>query len=193
MPSFSDGYKSLLAKSEGGSVEEIVDAESGILISMMLRQYFMALKVLDRWSNWNENMEQCWGNVVSSIDHRHPHLPPSASALPSPGHGDSGRAGGAARRSAAELRQWWSSVAPFDERVVDGASRQQHADEVQRIDRQLQVMRRIARKWCRLAGVHSHQCDTLTEDECHAKWTKAIAPGIEGRIRIVGGGEASQP
>ncbi|KAK3949877.1 Metallo-dependent phosphatase-like protein, partial [Pseudoneurospora amorphoporcata] len=47
-----DGYSSLLVQSEGGECEEIVSEENGILISMLLRQYFMALKALDKWAFW---------------------------------------------------------------------------------------------------------------------------------------------
>jgi len=35
-----DGYGSLLIESEGGKAEEIVSEENGVLMSMMLRQYF---------------------------------------------------------------------------------------------------------------------------------------------------------
>ncbi|KAL8749847.1 MAG: hypothetical protein Q9184_006645, partial [Pyrenodesmia sp. 2 TL-2023] len=44
-----DGFTSLLVRSEGGEAEEIVSEENGILISMILRQYFMSLKVMKRW------------------------------------------------------------------------------------------------------------------------------------------------
>ena len=40
-----DGYEPLLVKSEGGEVEEVVNEENGVLISTILRQYFMSLKV----------------------------------------------------------------------------------------------------------------------------------------------------
>ncbi len=43
-----DGFKSLLVKSEGGEAEEIVDEEHGILISTMMRQYFMGLQTVGR-------------------------------------------------------------------------------------------------------------------------------------------------
>ena len=40
-----DGYESLLIKSEGGEAGEVVEEENGVLISTILRQYFMSLKV----------------------------------------------------------------------------------------------------------------------------------------------------
>ncbi|CAK7240950.1 MAG: hypothetical protein STHCBS139747_002407 [Sporothrix thermara] len=35
-------------------------------------------------------------------------------------------------------------------------------------------------------SVSSRPGDTLTEAECEVEWTKAIAPRVEGRIRMVG-------
>ncbi|OAA65167.1 sulfate transporter [Niveomyces insectorum RCEF 264] len=216
-----DGYTSLLVQSAGGSAEELVDEESGILISMMLRQYFMALKVLDQWKHWTAPLDHHWGRIVTNIDRHHPHLRPSA-ASPSPslsrhsGGFDFPVVSGSDRGrdldrdldrgpdhdpdheqqlmrrdswddwSAARLRQRRSSVTPFNERVVDGASPAQNTDELQHIDWQMRIMRRVARKWCRLAGVHSRLADSLTEAEYEADWTRAIAPRVEGRIRVVG-------
>lgn len=50
-----DGYDSLMIESEGGTAEEIVSEENGILISMMLRQYFMSLRVMGQWKYWGKN------------------------------------------------------------------------------------------------------------------------------------------
>lgn len=52
-----DGYDDLLIESEGGEAEEIVSEENGILISMMLRQYFMSLRVMGQWKYWGNNSE----------------------------------------------------------------------------------------------------------------------------------------
>jgi hypothetical protein len=48
-------------ESVGGDAEEVVPDEYGILISMMLRQYFMSLKVL---SGMTGNM--AWGSGMAS-------------------------------------------------------------------------------------------------------------------------------
>src|SRR5204863_4343523 len=48
-----DGFSSLLAKSEGGDAEEIVSEENGVLISTILRQYFLSLKVLGKWPRFS--------------------------------------------------------------------------------------------------------------------------------------------
>ena len=55
-----DGYRSLLVQPEGGECEELVSEENGILISAMLRQYFMSLTVLARWSRWGPSLDRHW-------------------------------------------------------------------------------------------------------------------------------------
>ncbi|PGG95280.1 hypothetical protein AJ79_10146 [Helicocarpus griseus UAMH5409] len=58
-----DGYTSLLAQSEGGDAEEIVSEENGVLISTILRQYFLSLKVLGKWNRLGPSMHRHWDNV----------------------------------------------------------------------------------------------------------------------------------
>ncbi|KKK20205.1 hypothetical protein ARAM_001742 [Aspergillus rambellii] len=77
-----DGFASLLVQSAGGEVEEIVDEESGILISTLMRQYFLSLKVLGKWQHWSESMARHWADVHKEM-HNEGRLKP-ASALPSP-------------------------------------------------------------------------------------------------------------
>ena len=57
-------------------------------------------------------------------------------------------------------------------------------------ERQKEVVRRVMRKWWRLAGLKSspNLCDELGQNEFVVNWTKAIAPRLEGRIREVGNG-----
>jgi 5'-nucleotidase len=57
-------------------------------------------------------------------------------------------------------------------------------------ERQKEVIRKVVRKWWRLAGLkHApNACDELAVREFQVNWTKAIAPRLEGRIREVGGG-----
>jgi len=58
-----DGFESLLARSEGGEAEEIVSEENGVLISTILRQYFLSLKVVGTWGKRNPNLSRHWGGV----------------------------------------------------------------------------------------------------------------------------------
>lgn len=62
-----DGFESLLAKSEGGRAEEIVSEENGVLISTILRQYFLSLKVVGTWSKKNPNLSRHWGGVQKGL------------------------------------------------------------------------------------------------------------------------------
>lgn len=55
-----DGYDSLLAESEGGVAEEIVSEENGVLISTILRQYFLSLKVMGKWRRWSPGLGRPW-------------------------------------------------------------------------------------------------------------------------------------
>lgn len=169
---------------------------------MMLRQYFMALKVLDQWTHWSPSMEHHWGRIVSDVDLHHPHLRPSSTTTSPIVSPTATRRGDSRKRpassgddvegwgdwTAARLRQRRCSAVPFNERVVDDATPAQNTEEMRRIDRQMQIMRRVAHKWRRLAGVPSRLGDTLTEGEYEADWTKAIAPRVEGRICVVGEG-----
>ncbi len=55
-----DGFRSLLVQSEGGVCEELVSEENGMLISAMLRQYFMSLTVMARWKRWGPSLDCHW-------------------------------------------------------------------------------------------------------------------------------------
>ena len=65
-----DGFDSLLARSEGGQAEEVVSEENGILISTMLRQYFLSLKILGRWRRWT-SLHQHWNDVHTKLHQDH--------------------------------------------------------------------------------------------------------------------------
>ena len=65
-----EGFESLLAKSEGGQAEEIVSEENGILISTMLRQYFLSLKILGRWRRW-ASLHKHWEDVQCKLHQNH--------------------------------------------------------------------------------------------------------------------------
>ncbi|OAX77895.1 hypothetical protein ACJ72_07801, partial [Emergomyces africanus] len=58
-----DGYTALLAQSEGGEAEEIISEENGALISTILRQYFLSLKVLGKWNRLGPSMHRHWDSV----------------------------------------------------------------------------------------------------------------------------------
>ncbi|KAI9847569.1 MAG: hypothetical protein M1837_002143 [Sclerophora amabilis] len=81
-----DGYDSLLVKSEGGEAEEIVSEENGVLISTILRQYFMSLKVLGKWRRWGPSLNRHWGGVQHRMGDRGASREPSSSSPASDSH-----------------------------------------------------------------------------------------------------------
>lgn len=62
-----DGYTSLLVQSEGGEIEEIVCEENGMLISAILRQYFLSLKVMGKWRRMSASLHKHWDSVHSRL------------------------------------------------------------------------------------------------------------------------------
>ncbi|EGO58562.1 hypothetical protein NEUTE1DRAFT_128227 [Neurospora tetrasperma FGSC 2508] len=224
-----DGYTSLLVQPEGGECEEVVSEENGILISMMLRQYFMALKALDKWAFWGAEEDRHWGKVVKGVDeYREPSKSLTSTLEPKTGDGcdketcvidaeakkdeqeeptPAGQDGAGSSTplsswkfwTPAKLRERRSTVKPLKESQTSvgdtsasdsessGGSRPSSRvsgrdADVKLIDREMRIMRRVARKWCRLAGVQSKACDCLDEGEFDVPWTKAVAPRVEGRI-----------
>ena len=65
-------------QSEGGDAEEIVSEENGILISMLLRQYFLSLKVLRRWTKLEPSMGRHWNRVHKDLQPHCPLLEPNS-------------------------------------------------------------------------------------------------------------------
>ncbi|KAK0642155.1 Metallo-dependent phosphatase-like protein [Cercophora newfieldiana] len=185
-----DGYKSLLVVPEGGSCEEVVSEENGMLISAILRQYFMSLKVVGRWKMWSPSLERHWGRVGGCV----PVVTGSAANSPvSPKVG--GRPAPPQRKDSwaewtperLRQRRTGTGISADDESSSEDEDGDRSEDGDGRlVDRELAVMRRVFHKWCRLAGVNGRACDSLTEEEVDCAWTRAIAPKVEGRIRMVG-------
>ncbi|KAK0622056.1 Metallo-dependent phosphatase-like protein [Bombardia bombarda] len=196
-----DGYTSLLVKSEGGACEEVVSEENGILISMMLRQYFMALKVMGRWSNWGPSLDRHWSKVVQGVKESHPLVEAKGAKESKTEEGEVGevkdkqasleRKDGWEEWTPAKLREKKASVTPLGEENGDAGGGYQDeedrkkAETVEGMDRELTVMRRAFKKWCRLTGVHAKACDAMKGEEYEVDWTNAIAPQVEGRIVMI--------
>ncbi|OKL61178.1 hypothetical protein UA08_03253 [Talaromyces atroroseus] len=62
-----DGYTSLLVQSEGGEIEELVSEENGMLISAIIRQYFMSLKIMGKWRRMSPSLHKHWDGVHSRL------------------------------------------------------------------------------------------------------------------------------
>ena len=172
-----DGYDSLLMKSEGGEAEEIVSEENGILISTILRQFFMSLKVLGRWRRWGPHISQHWSGVQERLN---------ACEILSP---DSSKEGtGQGKNGGRETDA--KTVAQVVDHRVDSDSEDEKLGENDlrngsistdgyQIQREKHVARTTMKKWMRKAGIRRESVGVLSEEQCSTfvpDWTKAIAP-----------------
>ncbi|KAK3389763.1 Metallo-dependent phosphatase-like protein [Podospora didyma] len=190
-----DGYKSLLIEEEGGVCEELVSEENGMLISAMLRQYFMSLRVMDRWTLWGPSLDRHWGRVQRDVEKIHPNINPGVGSQPvSPSTSTKGAKDNWAAWSPVRLRERRSSVTALVENSDDSdsddegnnAEEQRDDEELKDIDRELRIMRKFLGLWCKKAGVQAKMCDSLEGGEGSVPWTRAISPRVEGRIQMVG-------
>ncbi|KAL8645755.1 MAG: hypothetical protein Q9210_006531 [Variospora velana] len=194
-----DGFTPLLVRSEGGEAEEIVSEENGILISMMLRQYFMSLKVLRRWKGWGPSMGRHWGGVQEKL------------------RADGG--GGAVDVLVVEPKQQQQA----HKHTRSGNLKTQHSGGYDGVDtddddddddddgeglaasetavaegeqegRRMTLARSAVRHWMRVAGIKAEQVETVEEQDTGLllpDWTRGIAPRLEGRIVIIDGSGSS--
>lgn len=157
-----DGFDSLLVKSEGGLAEEIVSEENGILISMMLRQYFLSLKILGQWKMWGDSMDRHWKCIHKDVHESHPVIEPCSTKPASN-----------CTSAVANLASLEKLHAESDEET--NSDELEHARiNAERQDREMNLIRKVARKWRRLAGLSGHPkcCDSMCEEELHVDWTK---------------------
>lgn len=199
-----DGFTSLMLEEDGGTARSIVGNETGMLLSVLLRQYFMSLKVLGRWKCWGAHLGRHWRGVHDNLHRVHPVRKPvelgvmlsqdsSARLGPKPNTPDT--VGEAPRKSAqSQTGTHDGLLMPSDSEddeshradlpaVPVGPDAQQ---AVAQRERELVIMRKFMRRWWRIIGLPGHP--TLADDHGDDRgvhWTKAIAPKVEGRIRMV--------
>ncbi|KIX09951.1 uncharacterized protein Z518_01032 [Rhinocladiella mackenziei CBS 650.93] len=153
-----DGFDSLLAQSEGGEAEEIVSEENGILISMLLRQYFMSLKILGKWKHSGMGLTRHWSGIHDDLHSRHPLVEPNAEAAKdNPLDGKKRKTG---------------ATTPLDDSEDESDHRVDDHEDWS--ERELQIIRRVMRKWRRLAGLQGEArcCDSMQEGEFQVDWTR---------------------
>jgi 5'-nucleotidase len=165
-----DGFDSLLVKSEGGKCEEIVEEENGILISMLLRQYFMSLKILGKWRHWSNSLHRHWDGVHKDLHDIHTVVPPKA-----PPSSERVKSFSEQRKKLPHKRK--RSQGNIESMVVESDSEADHSEADQDIkftDQELQLVRMVMRKWWRLAGLHRKGnpkvCDN--QEEFSIDWTR---------------------
>jgi len=205
-----DGYTSLTLDSEGGTARSIVGDEEGMLISTLLRQYFMSLKVLGMWKNWSAHLGRHWRGIHDGLHELHPVRDPVRPSTAEIVSGISPDANGHAVPSLAGDPKASKPRHQEDPRVRASDGLFIHSDseengETNRTDlptaaadqsrrqSELITIRKVVRKWWRLAGCSGHPsiCDAKDE-EFGVHWTKGICPRVEGRIRMVGSAEAGR-
>jgi hypothetical protein len=184
-----DGYTSLVpAPPPGGtageiSEDEIVSEENGVLISAILRQFFLSLRVVDKWAATvaeDAGARRHWDAVRRGVAEAHGVVEPSPR-------------GGALRRPPVQR------VAQ-EARTVDGGSRSGYDSDVETDadgsssagaiadgeaqERRLAIARRVVRKWRRLAGLceDAAACDALRAGEFAVPWTKVS--GLQAAVSI---------
>lgn len=191
-----EGFDSLKVKSEGGEAEEIVSEENGVLISMMLRQYFMSLKVLGRWRRWGPALHSHWNDVHDGMGQNEGIKQPGATpetVAPQEPLKRNGKGSSAHHHHHHHHRHHRTVVNghPVDSDTEDEDHHSHVFDAVQQDkERKLHVMRTVSRKWMRLAGVKHKHVGMVDEDEEEflPHWTRGIAPKYElpCLIRVAG-------
>lgn len=188
-----DGYDCLLAKSEGGEAEEIIDEENGILISTMLRQYFMALRTVGKW----QKLAEQWVETASSVHHEPmgedddqtgdgpKSLPPQLHAP----YEDSWQDFIRARLGHSKTPHDEDSSYDVDEGIVmedtEPISPVIGGDPDHQMDIETLLLRKFWTRWAIKAGVKSCPCDPVSKAACLVDWTRLIAPTVEGRIQMM--------
>ncbi|KAJ9667673.1 hypothetical protein H2201_002208 [Coniosporium apollinis] len=189
-----DGYDSLLIEEEGGTAVEIVSEENGVLISTILRQFFMSLKVLGKWKQWGPNMGRHWSSVQKELQQKHKIVDPQApSSKDVEAFRKAANEAGIGKNESQDGRKTPQGETPDgtetplneDDEEDENTDLRPVNTALSKREHELSIMRKVMRKWWRLAGLPGHpaQCDELTESEFMVNWTKAIAPRVEGRIQ----------
>ncbi|PHH60029.1 hypothetical protein CDD81_2197 [Ophiocordyceps australis] len=198
-----DGYESLLVESKGGKAQEIVDEENGILLSAMLRQYFMSLRTIGQWKklprNWKSVTEDT--KESTSATEQQPRDTNSRGNYGSLGlhkdtsnkddQGDESGTGEAAWRRFLRQRLGLDKQPPSEDDDDDHFDPDKDTgqgdaagDAETGMDLEILLLRKFWARWVLKAGVKSAVCDALHKGEYAVDWTRVIAPTLEGRIKM---------
>ncbi|KAL8990491.1 MAG: hypothetical protein Q9177_000862 [Variospora cf. flavescens] len=206
-----DGFTPLLVRSEGGEAEEVVSEENGILISMMLRQYFMSLKVLRRWKGWGPSMGRHWGGVQDKLRADGGGGPvedvgvePKKQQQQQQQTHKHTRSGNLKTHHHSGGYDLVDTDDDDDDDDGEGLSASETAvAEGEQEGRRMALARSAIRHWMRVAGIKAEQVETVDEEQEQnattttttapppPDWTRGIAPRLEGRIVIIDGRSAA--
>lgn len=129
-----DGYTSLLVKPEGGECDEIVSEENGVLISTIIRQYFLSLRILGKWKLWSKSLERHWSGVNKNLHDTHPVVHHSSEVNEHTDHHAKG------------------TDSPLDESQDAIHDLKQGETEPSQQDNELVIIRRVTKKWYVVVG-----------------------------------------
>ena len=153
------------------SPEKKVSEENGILISMMIRQYFMSLKTMGQWKMWGKSMDRHWKGVQRSM---------SSTQLDQQPHTEKNLIEKAAQNiSSHQAKSNSASIPEEDEDPLDESDEDISADEAEDVkaaavkrERELKLARKVTKKWWRLAGLAGQPKCTDEVHEFSVDWTK---------------------
>jgi 5'-nucleotidase len=156
-----DGFESLDVANEG--VEEIISEEHGVLISMIIRQYFLSLKVISRWKRGT-----CVTGLFSGLQKQQE----KCGAL-APGRSEGDRIDSSEESELEDALVEAECPSPVQERAS--------AAEEKRL---FELKQRVVKKWERLTkmGVNARR---IGDAKISVDWCRSVRPMVEGRIRIV--------
>ena len=181
----SKGKDGFTALSLENGAEPIIDEENGVLISMIIRQYFISLKVLKKWRRGGRIRDLFKGLKQAKA-----------------GEGELGES--AAGEDNGEDNEFRDDEAFGDDEAFDDdefdddefdddefdvnalhsspGGTEEPENEFQEPEefRARDLIRRAGLKWARLAGVREHAHEELEVD-----WTRSVAPRVEGRVCTV--------
>lgn len=143
----------------------------------------MSLKVLGKWKHWGRSMDRKFDTIQTELQHTHKFVEPApTSPKAPPQHPNIAKVMRADVPSPSDSE----TDTDDDENERDGAV-YDDSKPIRFSERELDVLRRVMRKWWRLARLPGTPklCDELGEKEFQVNWTKAVAPRLEGRIKDI--------
>lgn len=158
-----DGFESLNIKNE--DVEEIIDEEHGVLISLIIRQYFLSLKVISTWRK-----AACLSSLFKGLHKRQ-----ADNGMLSPN--------GTMHGNDQERR---TETSDEEDEVTEAACMSSLNEKlnVQEELRLSELRRRVAQKWEILAKIDRGMRGGKGV-EVGVSWCRSVRPRVEGRINIV--------
>ena len=132
---------------------------------MMLRQYFLSLKVLGKWKHWGNSLGQHWDKIQTNLHDTHPIKESNPD-----GHDD--------------LLESGYDTHDEDDTGTEGNKSSNHSTLTAQEERSLAIKRKVMKKWRRLARLTGHPelCDEKGVGEFTVNWTKVRLVFLHARL-----------